>query len=49
MDTIFVNSKSSKSSELYRLLLTCSIKKTLKEMLNMLLYQTLACTSNEKT
>ena len=32
MDTIYVNSESSKSSELYRLLLICSIK-TLKEML----------------
>ena len=47
MDTIFINSRSGKTSDphrLYRLLLNLSEKISLKELINMLLYQILGST-----
>ena len=42
MDTIFINSVNSKTSDPYRLLLNLSDRTNLKEVINILLYQTLA-------
>ena len=42
MDTIFMNSESSQTSDPHRLLLNISDKINLKEVINMFLYQTLA-------
>ena len=44
MDTIFMKSKNSKTSDLHRILLNLSDEKTLKEVINMLLDQILAYT-----
>ena len=48
MDTIFMNSKNSETSEPYGLLLNLADKINLKRSVNMLLYQILACTIHEK-
>ena len=48
MDTVFTNSENSKTSDSHRLLLNLSDKKNLKEVINMLLYQTLAFTIHGK-
>ena len=45
MDTMFINSKTSKTSEPHRLLFNLEDKINLKEVINMLPYQILACTS----
>ena len=47
MDTIFMNSENSKTSNPHKLLLSLSDKINL-EMINMLLYQTLAFTIHAK-
>ena len=45
MDTIFINSENSKTSEPYRILLNLTNKINLnRSVLNMFLYQILACT-----
>ena len=44
MDTIFMNSQNSKTSDLHRLLLNLSDKINLEKVINMLLYQILAFT-----
>ena len=48
MDTIFMNSQNSKTSDPPRLLLNLSDKINLKKVINMLLYQILAFTILEK-
>ena len=48
MDTIFMNSRSSKTPDPYRLLLKLSDKINLKEEINMMIYQTLAFTIHGK-
>ena len=48
MNTIFMNSKNSKTSDLYRLLLTRADKIVLKRKDNILLYQILAFTIHGK-
>ena len=48
MDTIFLNSKNSETSDLHRLLLNLSNKINLKRSINMLLYQILAFTIHGK-
>ena len=48
MDTIFLNSRNSKTSDAHRLLLNLSGKINLKEVIVMLLYQILAFTINGK-
>ena len=48
MDTIFMNSENSKTSDPHRLILNLLHKINLKEVLNMLLYQTLAFTIHGK-
>ena len=40
MDTIFMNSENSKTSDPHRLLLSLSDKINFKKVINMLLYQT---------
>ena len=42
MDTIFTNSKNSKTSDSHRLLLNLTDKKNKKKAINILLYQILA-------
>ena len=44
MDTVFMNSEKSKTSDPHRLLLYRSDKINLREVINMLLYQILAFT-----
>ena len=48
MDTTFMNSESSKTSNPHRLILNLSDKINLKGVINMLLNQTLASTIHEK-
>ena len=48
MNAIFMNSKNSKTSDPYRLLLNLTDKKDLKEKINILLYQILAFTIHRK-
>ena len=48
MDTIFINSKNSGISDTHRLLLNLTNKIDLKKIINMLLYQILAFTTNGK-
>ena len=48
MDTIFINSKNSKTAEPHRLLLNVTDKINLKRRVNMLHYQILAFTTHEK-
>ena len=48
MDTIFMNSENSRTSDPHRLLLNISHKLNLKKVINMLLYQTLAFTIHGK-
>ena len=48
MDTIFVNSENSKTSDSHRLLLNFFHKIKLKKVINMLLYQILAFTIHGK-
>ena len=48
MDTIFMNSENSKTSDPHSLLLNLSDKVNLKKVINMLLYQTLALTIHGK-
>ena len=48
MNAIFMNSKNSKISDPYRLLLNLTVKKDLKEKINRLLYQILAFTIHRK-
>ena len=49
METIFMNSENSKTSDTHRLLLNLTDKINLKkEVINMLLYQTLALTIHGK-
>ena len=48
MDTIFMNSDNSKTSGTYRILLNLSQKINLKGVINMLLYQILACAIHGK-
>ena len=48
MNAIFMNSKNSKISDPYRLLLNLTDKKDLKEKINRLLYQILAFTIHKK-
>ena len=48
MDTIFMNSENSKTSDPHRLLLNLTEKINLKRRINMLLYQTLALTIRGK-
>ena len=48
MNAIFMNSKNSKISDPYRLLLNLTDKKDLKEKINRLLYQILAFTIHRK-
>ena len=48
MGTIFITSENSKISETFRLLLNLANKKTQREVINMLLYQILACTTHGK-
>ena len=48
MDTIFMNSENSKTSDPHRLSLNPSNKISIKQEINMLLYQTLAFTIHEK-
>ena len=48
MDTIFLNSKNSETSDRHRLLLNLSDKINLKRSINMLLYQILAFTIHGK-
>ena len=48
MNTIFMNSKNSKTSDLYRLLLNRTDKIVLKRKDNILLYQILAFTIHGK-
>ena len=48
MNAIFMNSKNSKISDRYRLLLNLTDKKDLKEKINRLLYQILAFTIHRK-
>ena len=49
MDTIFMKSKNSKTSAPHRILSNLSNKINLKEVINILFYQTLAFTMHEKT
>ena len=46
MDTIFINSENSKTSDLHRLLINLTDKMKLKRSDKMLLYQTLAVSVN---
>ena len=48
MDALFVNSKNSKTSDPHRLLLSFTDEINLKEVINMLFYQSLAYTIHEK-
>ena len=48
MDTIFMNSQTSKTSDPHRLLLNLSDKMKFKKLVNMLLYQTLSFTIHGK-
>ena len=48
MDTIFMNSKNSKTCDSHRLLLNLTDKLNLKKVVNMLLYQILAFTLHGK-
>ena len=48
MDTIFMNSENKKTSASHRLLLNVSHKINLRKVINMLLYQILACTLHGK-
>ena len=48
MNAIFMNSKNSKTSDPYRLLLNLTDKKDFKEKINILLYQILAFTIHRK-
>ena len=48
MDTIFMNSENSKTSDPHRLLLNLSDKMKFKKLVNMLLYQTLSFTIHGK-
>ena len=48
MDTIFMNSENSKTSDPHRLLLNLSDKMKFKKLVNMLLYQTLSFTTHGK-
>ena len=48
MDTIFMNSQNSKTSDLHRPLLNLSDKINLEKVINMLLYQILAFTVRGK-
>ena len=48
MHTIFMNYENSKTSEPHGLLLHLSDKINLKEVINMLLYQTIAFTTHGK-
>ena len=48
MDTIFMNSENSKSSDPHRLLLSLSDKMKFKKLVNMLLYQSLPFTIHGK-
>ena len=48
MDTIFMNSEKSKTSDPHRLLLNLSDKIYLKKVIKMLLYQTLVFAIHEK-
>ena len=48
MDTIFMNSENSKTSDPHRLLLNLSDKVNLKKVINILFYQTLAFTIHGK-
>ena len=48
MDAIFMNSKNSKKSHPYRLVLNLSDKINLKRVINMLLYEILASTIHRK-
>ena len=48
MDTIFMNSETSKTSDPHRLLLNLSDKMKFKKLVNMLLYQTLSFTIHGK-
>ena len=49
MNTIFINSKNSKISDHYRLLLNLTYKINFKEGIIILLYQILASTRDGKT
>ena len=48
MDTIFMNSETSKTSDPHRLLLNLSDKMKFKKLVNMFLYQTLSFTIHGK-
>ena len=48
MNTIFMNSKNSKTSDPHRLLLNLTDKIYLRKKINILLYQILAFTIHEK-
>ena len=48
MDSIFINYENRKTSDPHRLLLNLTDKINLKEVINMLLYQTLAFTIHGK-
>ena len=48
MDTIFMNSENSKTSDPHRLLLNLSDNMKFKKLVNMLLYQTLSFTIHGK-
>ena len=48
MNAIFMNSEKIKTSETYRLLINLSDNLNLRVVINMLLYQILACTINGK-
>ena len=48
MDTTFMNSENSKTSDPHRPILNLSKKITEREVIDMLLYQILACTIPEK-
>ena len=48
MDTIFMNSENSKTSDPHRLLLNLSDKMKFKKLVNMLLYQTFSFTIHGK-
>ena len=48
MDTIFMNSENSKTSDPHQLLLNFSDKINFKKVINILLYQTLAFTIHGK-
>ena len=49
MDNIFMNSENSKTSDPFRLLHNLSLKKIYKGVINMLVYQILACTIHGKS